>query len=216
MKPLDRHGLDHGAGVSARSLIDSDACRTLVRAARDGSPDAVGHLFELCGDRLLALIRMRLGPELRRQVESRDVLQSTFLKGFENIDRFQGSGRETLVGWLAAIACNEVRDQADRYRRLKRDARAEVRLDSQTELRAPQVQSLASALILKQETGRLEAAIEALAEDHREVILLRQFEELSWAEVGERLDRSEEAARKLFARAMAALTLRMTEPQLAG
>jgi RNA polymerase sigma-70 factor (ECF subfamily) len=78
------------------------------------------------------------------------------------------------------------------------------------ELHAPQVRSLASALTLKQETGRLEAAIEAIAQDHREVILLRQYEELSWAEVGKRLNRSEEAARKLFARAMAALTMRMT------
>jgi RNA polymerase sigma-70 factor (ECF subfamily) len=208
---LDRHhSPSDSAEVSAQSRIGSDACLTLVRAARDGSPEAVGRLFELCGDRLLALIRLRLGRELRRQVESRDVLQNTLLKGFERIDRFQGSGRETLVGWLAAIACNEIRDQADRYRRLKRDGRAQVSLDSQIELRAPQVHSLTSALTLKAETSRLEAAIEELAEDHREVILLRQFEELSWAEVGQRLGRSEEAARKLFARAMAALTVRMT------
>ena len=155
---LDRHRLpSDSADVSARSPIASDACRTLVRAARDGSPEAVGRLFELCGDRLLALIRLRLGRELRRQVESRDVLQNTLLKGFENIDRFRGSGRETLMGWLAAIACNEVRDQADRYRRLKRDGRAQVSLDSQVELRAPQVRSMASALTLRAETSRLEA-----------------------------------------------------------
>jgi RNA polymerase sigma-70 factor (ECF subfamily) len=55
-----------------------------------------------------------------------------------------------------------------------------------------------------------------LADDHREVILLRQFEELSWAEVGQRLGRSEEAARKLFARAMAALTVRMSGQRLPG
>jgi RNA polymerase sigma-70 factor (ECF subfamily) len=94
--------------------------------------------------------------------------------------------------------------------RAARDGRSQVSLDSQIELRAPQVHSLASALTLEAETSRLEAAIEELAEDHREVILLRHFEELSWAEVGQRLGRSEEAARKLFARAMAALTVRMT------
>ena len=41
------------------------------------------------------------------------------------------------------------------------------------------------------------------------MILLRQSEELSFREIGERLGRSEDAARMLLARAMAALSLRM-------
>jgi RNA polymerase sigma-70 factor (ECF subfamily) len=193
----------------AEPLPDADSCRTLVREARDGSADAVGQLFELCGDRVLAAIRARLGPALRRELESRDVLQNTFLKAFERIDHFEGAGRQTLVGWLAAIARNEIRDQADFYCRLKRDARARVDFDSQVQEQSPAISSVAGSLILKEETRRLEKAIDGLSEDQREAVLLRQFEELSFREVGERLGRSEEAARKLFARAMASLSIAM-------
>jgi DNA-directed RNA polymerase specialized sigma24 family protein len=41
------------------------------------------------------------------------------------------------------------------------------------------------------------------------VILLRKFEELSFAEIGERLGKSPDACRMLLARAMTALTLEM-------
>jgi DNA-directed RNA polymerase specialized sigma24 family protein len=46
---------------------------------------------------------------------------------------------------------------------------------------------------------------------HREIILLRKFEELSFAEIARRLGRSEDASRMLLARAMTALTLKMSE-----
>jgi DNA-directed RNA polymerase specialized sigma24 family protein len=42
------------------------------------------------------------------------------------------------------------------------------------------------------------------------VIILRSYEELSFAEIGARLGKSEDACRMLFARAMTALTMRMT------
>jgi len=43
------------------------------------------------------------------------------------------------------------------------------------------------------------------------VILLRKFEELSFKEIALRLGRSEDACRMLLARAMTALTMKMTE-----
>ena len=74
------------------------------------------------------------------------------------------------------------------------------------------VRTEVSRLQLKADAERLERAIEALDEAHREIILLRSFEELSFREAGERLSKSPDAARMLFARAMAALTLKMREP----
>ena len=56
---------------------------------------------------------------------------------------------------------------------------------------------------------RVEAALETLEEHHREVIVLRKLEELTFAEIGERLGKSEDACRMLFARALTALTSRL-------
>ena len=48
-------------------------------------------------------------------------------------------------------------------------------------------------------------ALQQLPQDYREVIVLRQLEELPFAEVARHMQRSAEAARKLWIRALAAL-----------
>lgn len=181
----------------------------LLRRARDGSGDALGALFEACGGRLLALIRQRLGPGLRRDLESRDILQATFLRAFEHLEQFEGSGSDRLIAWLAAIACNEIRDRAQYHGRQRRDAAARVSLHTSVAI-AETLTSEVSRLQMKEDLRRLEAALAELGPDHREVVVLRQLEELSFREIGERLDRSEDAARMLYARALAALTVKMT------
>lgn len=192
----------------ARSLSVADSS-ILLRQARAGSNEALGDLFVLCGEKLLALIRIRLGPSLRREVDSQDILQQTFLKAFQKIDHFAGSDRDTLMGWLAAIAWNEIRDQADHYRRLKRDARLRATWYSSFDPAERQLHTEVSRIALRDKARLLVEAIERLTEDHREVLILRRFEDLSFKEVGDRLDRTPEAARKLFARAMSSLTLEM-------
>lgn len=181
----------------------------LLREAREGSTEALGRLFELCGAKLLALIRIRLGPTLRREVESGDILQQTLLKALQKIEQFEGADRDTLMGWLATIAWNEIRDEADYYQRLRRDARLRATWVTGFDPVAQQLHSEVSQLALQEESQQLLAAIDRLDEDHREVIVLRRYEELSFKEVGERLERSPDAARKLFARAMTALTMEM-------
>jgi RNA polymerase sigma-70 factor, ECF subfamily len=188
----------------------------LLREARDGSSEALGRLLEMCGEKLLALVRLRMGPELRGQLESRDVLQETMLKAFQRLDQFEGRDRDALMGWLAVIAWNEIRDRADHYRRLRRDQRLRVRWESGFDPVGRQLHSEVSRIALRDELRIVEAALERLGVDHREVILLRRFEELSFRQVAERLGRTEEAARKLYARAIAALTLEVRRQRGGG
>ena len=183
----------------------------ILREARLGSPEALDALFERYGRRLHGLIRLRLGAKLRRQLESRDVLQATLMKAFQGLDRFEGSGSGPLMAWLGAIANAEICNQAEFHGRRKREAALNTSLDGKAHRLAQSVRTEVSRIQLKEDTLRLEAAIEALEEPHREVILLRSFEELSFREVGERLHKSSEASRKLFGRAKVALTKKMRE-----
>ena len=192
--------------------MDLQQSSLLFTQARGGSREAIDAIFKRYGDRLHALIRLRLGPDLRRRLESRDILQATLLKAFVGIERFDGSGTRSLMAWMGTIAQAEICDQADFYRRKKRDSGRDTTLDFKAEGVVERIRSETSRLQLKEDARRLEQAIDALAEAHREVILLRSFEELSFREVGERLNKSPDAARMLFARAMAALTLQMREP----
>ena len=62
-----------------------------------------------------------------------------------------------------------------------------------------------ASCIAKEESEALRAALHRLPEDYRTVLRLRNWECLPLAEVGRRMNRSEEAARKLWSRAIVRL-----------
>ncbi len=180
----------------------------LLRRAKQGSEAALTLLYEQCAGRLLAYIRLRLGRELRAKLESRDILQATLLKSLTHLHELKGDERESLMAWLARIAEHEIRDRADYHQRQRRDAAREVAIDDESPLAAA-ARSALSQVILDERARELEAAMDTLSPAHREVILLRKFEELSFPEIARRLGKSEDACRMLFARAMTALTMAM-------
>ena len=190
--------------------MPAEISRELLQQAKAGSPEALNRLYERCAGRLLALIRLRLGKDLRSRLESRDILQATLLKSLEHLNDLNGNETRSLMAWLARIAEHEIRDCADFHHRQRRDAARESALDDAAPLPAL-TRSALSRVILNEQAAQLETALESLSETHREVIVLRKFEELSFAEIATRLGKSEDACRMLLARAMTALTLRMSE-----
>jgi RNA polymerase sigma-70 factor (ECF subfamily) len=182
----------------------------LIDQAKAGSREAVNALYERISPRLLSYIRLRLGRDLRARLESRDILQATLLKSYQKLGDFRGSETRSLIAWLARIAEREIRDCADYAHRQRRDAARDTGLDEGAPVAAI-TRSALSRVILDEEAQRLEAALDALSTDHREVILMRKFEELPFAEIARRTGRSEDASRMLLARAMTALTLRLSE-----
>jgi len=178
----------------------------VLRDAMTGSGEALERLYERAAPRLLAYIRLRIGRDLRARLESRDILQSTLLRSFERFDDFRGSDARSLAAWLARIAEREIADRADFHHRQRRDAGRETALDEPADMPAP-VRSALTQAILDEQARQLEAAMDSLSDAHREIILLRKFEELSFPEIARRLGKSEDACRMQLARAMTALTL---------
>jgi RNA polymerase sigma-70 factor (ECF subfamily) len=183
----------------------------LFDRARQGSEQAVNEVFDRYGDRLHGLVRLRLGTRLRRHLDSRDIVQNTLLKAFQSFERFDGSASGSLMAWLGRIAENEIRDQADFYAREKRRPALETPLEGKLETLRLEVSSAVGRLYVKERMAQIERVFESLLPDQREVILLRNLEELTFAEIGERMERTTEAARKLYGRAMASLTLLLND-----
>lgn len=201
--------------------MDGANTTDVVRAALAGrgtqptSTEALDRLYERCTPRLLSYIRLKLGRALRERLESRDILQATLLKSFQHLDDFRGSDGQALMAWLARIADREIVDRADYHHRQRRDAGRESPLDDHPELTA-RVRSVLSQAILEGQAddraAELESALDSLSDAHRQVILLRKFEDLSFREIADRLGKSEDACRMLLARAMTALTLKLAGP----
>lgn len=167
--------------------------------------------MQQCGPRLLSLIRLRMGPGLRSRMESGDLLNATLLRALRSFESLEATHTTSLMAWLAKIAESEMRDQVDRVHAQRRAAGREVPLEDAPGELAANVRSQTSLLLLSESTRRLEAALARLSDEHREIVLLRKFEELGFKEIGERLGKSPDACRMSLARAMTALTLLMRE-----
>jgi RNA polymerase sigma-70 factor (ECF subfamily) len=187
--------------------MDPASSTAVLREALAGSDAALDTLYERFGPRLLSFIRLKMGRSLRARLESRDILQATFLKSFQHLDDFAGENGRSLLGWMMRIAEHEIRDRADFHHRQQRDANQEEGLDGHAGALAARSRSALSRLILDERAERVESALESLTDAHRQVILLRTYEELSFPEIAKVLGKSEDASRMQYARAMTALTL---------
>lgn len=174
----------------------------LVQRIRAGERAAWDELYARYHDQLLLAVRMRLGSGLRRYLQSEDIFQSVALEAFEALERFEYRGTGSLERFLRTLVVNKIRDRADLFAAEKRGgAWGEETLD-ETRLTGPAGPSYHDAVRYE----RLERALNALAAEERELIVLRKLEGLTGQEVAARLGCSDEAARKAFSRAMARLT----------
>jgi len=182
----------------------------VLRQALAGSDEALERLYGRYAPRLLAFIRLKMGRGLRARLESGDILQATFLKSFQHLDDFEGADGRSMLGWLMRIAEHEIRDRADFHQRQQRDLNREEDAAGRDDL-AARSRSVLSRMILDERAARVDEALASLSEPHRQVILLRTFEELTFPQIARELGRSEDASRMLFARAMTALTMALSE-----
>ena len=195
--------------------INNDKTQHLVALAKDGDESALGQLCAVYGSRVLWLVRLRMGKELRSKLESMDLVQDVLVSALKDLGNFTYKNEGDFVRWLSRIAENRLRDNLDKLHADKRDIRKEVRLnthrptieDSFAAALEPIDATTPSAIISqREEFDKLAKAIDVLKPEYREVIVLTKVEGLSYREIGDKLGRSADAARMLFSRAMAALT----------
>ena len=188
--------------------------RHLVVLAKDGDESALNQLWAVYGPRVLWLVRLRMGKELRSKLESMDLVQDVLVCALKDLGNFTYKNEGDLVRWLSRIADNRLRDNLDRLHADKRDIRKEVRLNSHWATAGDSFVPVAeyadittpSAIMSRREDlVRLEKAIDALKPEYGEVIVLTKIEGLSHKEIADKLGKSSDAVRKLASRAMTAL-----------
>ncbi len=191
--------------------------RSIV-AAREGSYTALGQLLDHYRDYLLRIANDELQSDLVPKVAPSDLVQETFLRAAKRFRSFQGQSEAELRKWLRRILINRLRDANRFYHQSQRRSVArEVPLDAQRDPLHP-VQDPQSPysppgdeLVAYESQAILEAALGRLPEDYRRVIELRHFQHQSLEQVGQQLDRSADAARKLWCRAVERLTRELAE-----
>jgi len=177
-----------------------NATLALVAAAKAGDDDAYDALFGRIGGRLRLFIEARLGPALRAREEPMDLVQETYLAAHRAFAGFDPGDRPADVAfraWICRIAEHCICARADHHGAAKRTPPAEAarvsRIVQSASARNPGPLTAAGQA---DASARLLAALDALPPDQREVVLLRQFEDLSLAEIAQRTDASESTVRR--------------------
>src|SRR5262245_5855394 len=179
-----------------------------LRDARRGADDALGHLLQGCRQYLLLIANEQLDRDLREKLAPSDLVQDTFLDAQRDFARFYGTSQQELLVWLRRILLNNLADARRRYRGAdKRNVGREVALvDASQEglgrRAARDADSPGAPLAALEQAEALRNALERLPDASRQVIHWRNYELCSFAEIGQRLGKSEEAARKTWVRAV--------------
>jgi RNA polymerase sigma-70 factor (ECF subfamily) len=185
--------------------LSIDEC---IQRARVGSGTALGQLLEACRPYLLLVANQEIEPDVKAKVAASDLVQETFLEALRDFERFNGSTEAELLAWLRRTLLNNVVDAVRRFRDTgKRRLSREIDLADAGFGKLDDVVDedgeTASALARAHETDEaLEQALTKLPEQYREIIRMRNSERWSFEEIGTRIGRSAEAARKLWGRAL--------------
>lgn len=187
----------------------------LIGAARKGCQKSLGEISARYRRYLLHVANDSLNPALRAKVAPSDLVQEAMLAAHQSFSTFAGSTEAELLAWLRHIVYFRALQAARRYfGTASRDARREICLDESRSTPKEQISDRAitpcTGLVAKEQTSCLEEALAELEENPRRVIEMRSAR-LSFAQIGEVLGCSAEAARKRWARAIAQLRLPLSK-----
>ena len=195
--------------------VINDNTQNLVALAKSGDESAREQLYRAYGPRVLWLVRLRMGKELRTRLESVDLVQDVLYSTFKDLQNFTYKNEGDFIRWISRITENRLCENLTRLHAVKRDIRREVRLDNNSPTLADSLAvamepidvTTPSAIVSKREDfEKLARAIDTLKPEYREVIVLTKIEGLSYKDIAERLGKSPDAIRMLLSRAIASLS----------
>jgi RNA polymerase sigma-70 factor (ECF subfamily) len=170
--------------------------------ARRGDSAALERLVASYLPQLHAFVRMRLGGRVRARESSMDIVQSACRELLTDPSRHEFRGEERFRGWLFTTALNKLREKYRFHGRDRRSPEREQDLDAEDLLPAANFLTPSVDAIGRETALALDAAMEALTEEHREVITMARIVQLPHAVIAELMGRSEEAVRQLLVRAL--------------
>lgn len=194
--------------------------RSLLATAREANgtgQSALGELLERCRGYLLLVAAAQLSARIRSKVAPSDLVQQTFLEARRDFDRFDGDSPEAFVGWLRQVLEHNIADAHRQYERTQQrsvDREEALPANSSWNGEAQLIDSRPTpqaGALSREEQARLDGAIASLPELAQHVIHLRYAEELPFDEIGRRIGKSGEAARKIWSRTIVTLQKRLKE-----
>jgi RNA polymerase sigma-70 factor, ECF subfamily len=170
--------------------------KELMKLAKSGDNQAFGKLYELYFTPVFKYVYFRV----KDSADAEDITQTVFLKVFRSISNFKDQNVAPL-SYFFTIARNTIID-GWRTKKEFTVANGEANVFEQIPDTDPSPLQTAE----KNETGKImQAAIQKLTDDQKEVIILKFINGLSNKEISPIVGKSEEAIRQIQCRALVSL-----------
>ena len=147
----------------------------LVIRAQNGERSAFGELVRIHSEGVFRVVYRMCGDRLVAE----DATQETFIRAWQNLSSFRP--QMPLRNWLYRIAFNASMDMLRKEQHI-------VENDIEDFSLADENPSPESALSQKERTHHIQNAIRSLPEASRAVLILREYEEMSYHEIANALD----------------------------
>jgi RNA polymerase sigma factor (sigma-70 family) len=183
--------------VSPGATVATD--EQLVKAAREGSDAAFEALVRRYRERITAYVRGMVHDNSRAE----DIAQETFISALRSL---RASDAEIAFRpWVFQIARNACIDYLRKVRRTDEISIYSEDFLPDHEVRISGLQATDAAVIQRQDLDNLQQAFGGLPDSQYEILLLREFEGLSYQEIGQRMGLTPPAVESMLARARRSL-----------
>lgn len=198
--------IDRTDGTTAEQSAEDEVFARSIQQARNGNAAALNELIATWRTYLLYVANSEIQPHLRQKLGASDLVQSACLDIHRRFADFRGETIDEWRVWLRRLLMHDLQDARRRFLDAdKRDISRERSLDDRSH---PTIdlpsndKSPRSELIAREEWESMQFALQRLSDEHREVLRLRNWDQLPFAEIGSLMGRSEDATQKLWTRAL--------------
>jgi RNA polymerase sigma-70 factor (ECF subfamily) len=176
--------------------------QTALEQARHGDAQALGALLDSFRPYVRCLVRALGGERLQPRLDESDLIQDALLEAHRDFNQFRGGTVAELTAWLRQIVLRTAGHTLRNHLATgKRDRSREEPSDRLATCADPGP-SPSSHAIRHEQAVRMAQVMARLPEDMQQVLLGRHMDGLPYADLAQRLGRSEVAVRVLYTRAL--------------
>ena len=175
---------DRQSGKEPKAMSAKSTDAQLVRRVQKGDKGAFDLLVLKYQHKIVNLV-MRY---VRDPDQALDITQEAFLKAYRALPRFRGDS--AFYTWLYRIAVNTAKNHLAAARRRPMDVELDLQDPEQYDLHAKlkETDTPEGVTLSKELRETVEKAIEALPEDLRTAIVLRELDGMSYEEIAQTMD----------------------------
>jgi len=179
--------------------MDSNEKKAII-GFQNGDPDAFAALYDAYVSRIYSFIYFKT----HHRETAEDLTSKTFMKALDGLESFDAK-KGSFSNWLYSIARNNVIDFY-RIRKSEYDINDIWDLSSSDDVERD--------IEAKQKLEKIEKYLRKLKSEHREIIILRVWNEMSYKEISEIVGKSEASCKMIFSRSLKELKKEMPLPLL--